>query len=218
MLPAIVIASHKRQEITEHLITSLFANQGPVWVILCVSDFNEYNYFKKITNPNFRLVKFPNNPLGAKWQRAVDESRKVNPTSVIILGSDDRINPGFVSNATKYIDQGFNFVGLKRYEVINQGHKYLIDYKPIMPLGGGRVYSAKLLDSIGWKLFVNKEKQLDDYGWERVQKSGTRMLLVKDIYKAGLIITAIKGNWPMMNKFDPNHRNLTIIKKEPCAE
>lgn len=218
MLPAIIIASHRRQEITEKLVNDLFEQQGQIYVILGVSDLNEYNYFRKITNPNFRLIKFPNNPLGAKWQRCVEEARKINASAVIILGSDDTINPGFVANAMNYINDGFNFIGLKRYQIIHQKYLYLIDYKPTMPLGGGRVYSAKFLDSIGWKLFVNKDKQLDDYGWERVYKSGTRTLLIKDIYKAGMIITAIKGDWPMLNKFDPNHKNLSIIKKELCVE
>lgn len=217
MLPAIVIASHRRQEITEKLVRELFS-QADIYVILVVSDLNEYNHFKQINQPNFRIIKFANNPLGAKWQRGVDEARKLNATSVIILGSDDKLNNQFVEQANKYISQGFHFIGLKRYYIIHKGFKYLIDYKPVMPLGGGRVYSAKLLDNIGWKLFVNKDKQLDDYGWERVQKSGARMLLIKDILKAQMIITAMKGDWPMLNKFDPNHRNLTIIKKELCAE
>ncbi len=84
-----------------------------------------------------------------------------------------------------------------------------------MPIGGGRIYSAKLLDDINWKLFApNKNRKLDDDGWNYTLKSNRKILLVSDIEGNGLVVTANKGSWPMMNPFNPYHPNISVV----CVE
>lgn len=214
--PTILIATHNRYEITKQLVKKLFEDNENIQVVLVVSDFIEFGQFKSLMLDNLHLIKIPNNPLGAKWQYGVNQAKKLGANPLIIVGSDDVLNKEFVANAIKYLHDGYHFIGLRRYWVKHKGKRYLIDYKPIMPLGGGRVYSANLLDRMRWKVFQAKERRLDDYGWEQVVKIGARTILISDIEKAGMEITAIKGDWPMMNPFDATHKNLTIIKE--CVE
>lgn len=159
-----------------------------------------------------------NRPLGGKWQQGINVAKSIKADPVIILGSDDTINPEFITNAIKLLNQGYHFIGLRRYQVLHNKTLYQFDYKPIMPLGGGRVYSAELLNSIKWQLFEQKDKHLDDFGWKQVIKSKKHALLVTDIERNGLYITAIKGQWVMLNPFNPKHPNLKLVKKTPCAE
>jgi hypothetical protein len=214
--PTILIATHNRYEITKRLINKLFGDNSSIQIVIVVTDFNEYRQFKSLMLDNLHILKVPNHPLGTKWQFGVSHARKIGANPLIILGSDDELNSKFVSNAVKKIEEGYHFIGLRRYWIKHKGKKYLVDYKPVMPLGGGRVYSATLLDRMRWKVFESKDRKLDDYGWNQVVRIGARTILISDIEKAGMEITAIKGDWPMMNPFDPNHKNLTILKE--CAE
>lgn len=214
MKPTVVIATHHRVEITINLINKLFTDYDKVNVIVVTSQLNEFHAFKKLEYENLHVVKYTNWPLGQKWQQGVNYAKKIGADPVIILGSDDELNPEFIPNALEYLKE-YHFIGLKRYWVKHEGKRYLIDYKPVQPLGGGRVYSKRLLDSIGWKLFKNLDRKLDDFGWEQVVKSKARFLLVQNIEKVKMEITAVKGDWPMLNPFDPNHKNLSVIK---CVE
>lgn len=214
--PTILIATHERVEITTGLINKLFADHASIQIVLVVSSITEFHHFKKNQPGDLHVIKAPNSPLGAKWQFGVTHAQKICANPLIILGSDDELNKDFVKNALKLLDDGYHFIGLRRYWVKHKGNKYLIDYRPVMPLGGGRVYSAKLLDSMRWKLFESKNRRLDDYGWNQVVRIGARTILISDIERAGMEITAIKGDWPMLNPFDKNHKNLNILKV--CAE
>lgn len=212
--PTIVIATHHRVEITNQLIKQLLADNQDIQIVLVVSELNEFHTFRSAGESKLHVLKFTNYPLGSKWQHGVTYARRIGANPVIILGSDDTLNKQFIPNALKYLQEGYHFIGLKRYWVKHNDKRYLIDYKPVMPLGGGRVYSAQLLDRIQWKLFQPKDRQLDDYGWNQVVKIGARAIMIRDIQKAGMEITAIKGDWKMMNPFDPNHKNLSIV----CVE
>jgi hypothetical protein len=168
--------------------------------------------FNGLNLANLHLVYSPNDPLGNKWQAAVNAAKTLSPDCVVILGSDDEINDDYIKNAYKLLAAGYDFIGLRRYNVIYKRRKYILDYKPVMPLGGGRVYSRKMLDTINWQLFQPLNRKLDDYGWQRVIKSGLRAISISETSRYGMEITAIKGDWAMLNPFNPNHPNLKIIK------
>lgn len=218
MKPTIVIATHQRVSITHKLIDSLWPQHPELNIVLVVSLIGEFNYFKQFNHDRLHVVMWSNRPLGGKWQQGINVAKSIKADPVIILGSDDTINPEFVTNAINLLNQGYHFIGLRRYQVLHDKTLYQFDYKPIMPLGGGRVYSAELLNAIKWQLFEQKDKHLDDFGWKQVIKSKKHALLVTDIDRNGLYITAIKGQWVMLNPFNPKHRNLKLVKKTPCAE
>lgn len=216
--PTILIATHQRVNITHKLIDSLWQQHPDVHIVLVVSIVSEFEYFKNLGNDKLHVITWSNKPLGGKWQQGVKVCKSIEANPVIILGSDDQLNADYITNALALLEKGYEFIGLRRYQVKSKKTLYLLDYNPIIPLGGGRVYSAKLLNAIKWDLFQQKDKHLDDYGWNQVIKSKMRAIVITDIERYNMIITAIKGDWPMMNPFNPNHRNIKVIKRSICAE
>lgn len=179
--------------------------------MLVVSEKSEEKHYKGLQYPNLIVVNYPNNPLGLKWQFGVRTAKKINAHPVIILGSDDIVNKDFTKNAIRLINRGFTFIGLKQFWVEHKRKRYLINYKPEQPIGGGRIYSANFLDLIGWKIFEAKERHLDDFGFKQVILTNQKYKLIDNMINEGLEVTAIKGDWSMMNPFNPYHPNLMII-------
>lgn len=214
MNPFIVIATHQRFDLTNELIHRIFREQKNCKIVLVVSDIIEYTRFKQIKSESLFVTKFENKPLGLKWQHGVSTALQLGADPVIILGSDDMLSPNFVNHACGLLSQGYDFIGFKRYYVLRNKKKFTIDYKPEQPIGGGRVYSAKLLKHIGGKIFAPLDRKLDDYGWNQVLKSQMKYLLIKDLVSNPLSVTAIKGSWKMMNPFNQYHPNLHIV----CVE
>jgi len=214
MNPTILIATHKRTLLTADLLKDLLKNQGEIQIVLVVSENTERLFFQSLNYPNVHITTAPNNPLGLKWQSGVNYAKKINADPLIILGSDDTLKPGFVKNAIKLLDK-YDFIGLKRFYVKQARKVFTIDYKPAMPIGGGRIYSAKALELIRWKVFnPGKNKHLDDDGFNAVVRSGGKVLLVSDIKKHGLELVALKGDWAMMNPFNRYHPNISVL----CVE
>jgi hypothetical protein len=216
--PVVVIATHQRVIITENLIHKIINSHDTVKIVLVVSLIDEFNHFKSLNISRLAIAIWPNRPLGIKWQQGVNIAKKIGANPVIILGSDDELNPEFIDNALNLLDKGYEFIGLRQYRVKHRGTLYTFNYKPIMPIGGGRVYSANVLNLLKWKIFEPKDKHLDDFGWKQVIKSKMKAILITDAEHNGLLVTANKGNWVMLNPFNPNHANLQLVKREPCAE
>ena len=204
----------QRYEITTELLRKLIKEQVNHKIVLVVSDIVESKRFEQLKLESVHITNYPNKPLGLKWQHGVNVAIQLGADPVIILGSDDYLNPNFVKNAMIKLSEGYHFIGLRRFYVKRAKKTYLIDYKPEMPLGGGRVYSRKLLDYIGGKIFAPVDRRLDDFGWTKVVKSGMKKIIITDLNGHDMAITAIKGSWSMLNPFNPYHPNFTII----CVE
>lgn len=216
--PTIVIATHQRVSLTYKLVESLWQQHPNLHIVLVVSIVSEFDYFKKIDNSRLHVVMWSNKPLGGKWQQGVNFAKSIKANPLIILGSDDELNLDYIKNALQLLEQGYDFIGLRRWMVKSKGTMYLLDYNPIIPLGGGRVYSKRILDAIRWQIFQQKDKHLDDYGWRQVVKTKMKAIIITDVERYNLIITAIKGDWPMMNPFNAKHKNVKILKTYKCAD
>lgn len=193
----IVICTHQRLEITSINIESLI---GKADIILVVSEKSEFEYYSRYP---IKIIQYPNSPLGAKWQRGVDEARKFGGP-VMILGSDDILESNCVDKYKTLLYEGHDFIGLNRWWQHYQGKAYLCDYLSQQPLGGARCYSSKLLQRCDYTIFHHRlSRGLDNYGW-KLAKEG--MVLNEPL------IHAIKGGWPVINKFNPHHRNVKVLE------
>lgn len=199
----IVICTHARINITSINIESLL---GKANIILVVSTDEEKEYYSQYS---ITVIQYPNYPLGAKWQRGVDEAKKVGGP-VMILGSDDILESNCVDRYNILLSEGHDFIGLSRWWQHYQGKAYLCDYLSRQPLGGARCYSPRLLQRIGYSLFhVRRNRLLDGHGW-RMAKGGFIL--------AEPLVHAIKGDWPVMNKFNPMHRNVKVLEIRESKE
>jgi choline kinase len=217
--PVVLIATHKRVKVTCINIDSLLKQSlNPIICVVC-SDKEECVHFNNVYERNLdvHIVYHENMPLGRKWQHGVNHCRQyLSADPLIITGSDDILGPDFVKKACEKVKEGYDFIGLREWFVIHDKFRYKLEYKPEMPLGAGRVYSKKLLDLLGWRIFdTTKSKLLDDLGWHRASKA--KKHIVDDIEAEGMTIESIKGDWPMLNPFEKmiRHKNITVISKTP---
>lgn len=185
MNPAVVIATHKRIEITRENIRSLQIQSVKPQVIVVVSDPEEGFIFSRL---GVYVVVAKNNPLGRKWQAGVDFARKLMPSHLVVTGSDDILCRGFMETYCKEDE----FSGLQCWYIWDGKTLYFFDYMAQQALGGGRVYSRSMLDKCDWKIFDTKiNRLLDDYGWV--------ICTSRKVERDRGCILAVKGNWTVMN-------------------
>ena len=207
MNPYVLIATHNRLSITKKNIECLL--KCDVGVILVVSDKGEYAVFKQLF-PTISVIHHANYPLGLKWQSGVDVARHLKADPLIINGSDDILSPKFFSKVNGLMEEGYHFIGLKSWYVYDLKTVYRFDYLAALPLGGGRAYSRKLLEKIGYKLFdVRRERHLDDFGWASALRSKMEKIILNEP-----LILSVKGNWPVMNPVNKmfGSRNAMLIE------
>jgi len=199
----IVICTHQRLEITSINIESLL---GKAHIILVVSTSSEAGYYSRYP---IKILIHPNTPLGAKWQCGVTEAKNTGG-AIMILGSDDILDSSCIDRYELLLSQGHDFIGLSRWWQHYEGTAYLCDYLSQQPLGGARCYSSRLLQQHGSNMFHPKlNSRLDDQGW-KVARSG---LILNEP-----LVHAIKGNWPVINKFNPFHKNVRILEKRKSVD
>lgn len=199
----VLICTHNREEITSLNIESLSRQSVVPQIVLVVSDQYETRYYQE-EFPQIHVFEYPNKPLGAKWQYGVQQSRTLHADPLIILGSDDILGPKYIEKCNKLVAKGHDFIGLRKWFIHHDNKVYHCEYLANQPLGGGRVYSGRLLYQFDWKLFEPKKKHLDDNGYFQAVK-------YCEPYIANLELHTYKGLWPTMNEFNPNHPNIKIL-------
>ena len=156
---------------------------------------------------------FPNEPLGAKWQFAVECARAHRPGAVVILGSDDLIGPSFLQRAFAIARQDPADAnapavhGVREWFLWDTSQDascgntlwhlgYVTDLFP-STLGAGRIYPASLLDALGWDVFpITWPRYLDARGEERAADRG---FPVRDLPLRECPVLSLKGAGSMMN-------------------
>lgn len=194
--PCVIIATHDRLQITTVNIKQLIS-QG-VKVVLVCSDTIERAYYE---NFDIHVAFCDNKPLGYKWQFGVDYAREFDPSHIVITGSDDLLSVGFFE---KYCgDHGLT--GFHQWYIWHDNKLHLLRYLQPQPLGGGRIYTRQALEMFRYKLFdITKNKWLDDHTWIGSIRKEWKIYNIPEIL-------AVKGNWPVMNKVDLNHRNVKLL-------
>ncbi len=194
--PCVIIATHDRLKITTVNIKQLIG-QG-IAVVLVITDINERQHYD---NYDVSIVMAPNKPLGAKWQAGIDYAIFGNYTHFVITGSDDLLSIGFFE---KYCTE-FSFTGFKRWYIWHNNELHLLQYNPLQPLGGGRIYTRWAIERLNYKLWdTGRDKFLDDYAFNHSNWAW-------DIHFEPEIL-AVKGNWEVMNKVDLRHRNVRLLR------
>lgn len=191
------MASHNRIDIVLQNVLHLLS-MGQVFIV--VSEKDEYERIKLVLPANVYLAN--NNPLGNKWQIAVNHAYESKPDCIITCGSDDFLSNDYVLNAMKLLDKGYDFIGVNGWYMSDgkQHFKAKYRHRQDFPAGSGRVFTKKCLDAIGWELFDRKaDRLLDDRALERIKKNKINSYISQDSDIDGLKILALKGNWPVMN-------------------
>jgi hypothetical protein len=205
--PYVLIATHERLSITKRNIECLLACN--VGVILVVSDSGERHLFRSLFK-NISVLQCENAPLGKKWQAGVMKASELGADPLIINGSDDILCPEFFDHTSQLLSEGYDFIGLKSWYVYDLKNIFHFEYQASMPLGGGRVYSKRLLHKINYDLFdTSRNRLLDDRGWHSVHKNGLKKIILNKP-----LILSVKGEWTSMNPVSKmfNHPNAKLIE------
>jgi hypothetical protein len=211
--PIVLMCTHNRIKITSYNLVSLLSQSVKPKVILVVSTIQERIHYQKFF-PELIVLVHGNVPLGAKWQYGAQHAYSLQADPLIILGSDDILGPKYIEICTELTDKKHDFVGLYRWYIHYKGKAFLCKYLAKMPLGGGRAYSYRLLDSLGGRLFNPKlNRHLDDHAIIKCKE-----LFIPCHTDSRLVVHAIKGEWPVMNAFNLTHPNIQVISEHKTSD
>jgi hypothetical protein len=211
---AAAIAFTGRHELLTVICTLLLSYEEDQTLILVGStDADEAFGNRLMEKHGSRVVflRFPNNPLGAKWQFAAKAASLLDPQSLIILGSDDLLGPEFYHNAKKLIESNNNkakLFGLDSWMLYDtsedpqiSGFPWRLRYRRDVyqiTLGAGRLYTRALLNLTGWDLFqITWEKHLDGFGESQAHEYGADIEILPS---ANFPLLSIKANHEALNK------------------
>lgn len=195
MKVAVCIASHQRQQPLSIVLRCLPADWHATVV---VSDAADYEAVVDLERPNTYVHLFPNNPVGAKWQHAVDCARKGNPDLLVITGSDDVLLGNTAQLAATM--EGYDSMGLRQWLAYDGRQHYTMRYAEhvMIPVGCGRVYTRALLERMRWQVFdTERSRGLDNLGYYNTLRAGGSCPIVDEI--PGLQCISLKGPWDMYN-------------------
>lgn len=219
--PIVLICTHQRVEITIKNIESLLRQSVVPKILLVCSSHHERKQFR-INFPDISIEEWPNSPLGEKFQRGVNIAKVLKADPLIINGSDDILGLDFIERACAAVSDGVDFIGLYHWHILHNKVLYHFKYNARLPLGGGRVFSKRALDSMKWKLFdTSRNKHLDDLAFANVTRQVTLDKIFPDyLNDRGFNIISIKGDWQTMNSFDRimKSKNCTLLTKTTLPE
>jgi hypothetical protein len=211
--PIVLICTHNRLEITSYNIVSLLNQSVKPKIVLVVSSLEEKIYYRK-KFIDVHVIRYANVPLGAKWQYGVNEAFQMQANPLIILGSDDILSPGYIETCSHLTGLGHDFIGLYHWFIHYKGRAFHCQYLANQPLGGARSYSYDLLKKLDGKLFDDRlNRHLDDYAVKKLKE-----LYIPCHSDSALQVHAIKGDWPVMNNFNPNHPNIKILSEHKSSD
>lgn len=193
-----LIASHLRYEILKDCVSCLKPQVDDI--VLCgssewVDGVEGCNLAKKVSKEEDLIyVDHTNKILGRKWQAALDRARQLDPDAVLICGSDDLIEEG-------YLDEycGERMFGVNWWIVYNSLLQDMVHCSYTIrkdPLGSGRVIPSRCLETYNWDVFPYKTGEgCDGYSYERVNGG-------KEWDNYGRTVFSIKGDWDVIDSWD----------------
>lgn len=206
-------------------------------VLVCLvgssSEDEDYLKAKTANEPNVIGAIVKNNPVGLKWQSAVELARAVSDFEILaITGSDDvlpsRLTQRVVERHRQNLDNAAEsklipaLYGTIEWVLLAKGEaqdpvpqivkcNYTLE-SCVMPLGAGRFYSRSFVDLIEGRLFDQKRNNLlDDRGFEMVNRLGLGVEYF-DVHHG--CVCSIKGDWSQLNNWDTIVNAPTVRARE----
>lgn len=164
------------------------------------------NYFAK--------AQYPNNPLSYKWGAAVMSLEQLDFDGVILLGSDDYIDPNFYEFAKKNIHK-YDMIGFTDAYYECDGTTYYWEgydnHRTGEPVGAGKIYNRKFLERINFDLYPKAKEVGLDYMAQQVCIKNEAKMLITSLKKEGLFMCDVKDG-EGMNSLEKLQRYYKIKK------
>jgi len=153
----ILTCTFKRPELNE-VVHKYYADNFENCVLISVGAFNDYQNVNYLWN-NYN---FQNEPLSQKFNFAFERAKTFNTDAVILIGSADLLSKELVdyyqNNYSPEADYVLGLKDLYLYEISTRRTMWWHGFPPAyadQPIGGGRIFSRKLLDKINWRPYAN---------------------------------------------------------------
>jgi hypothetical protein len=171
-------------------------------IILTCSNIPDYNFAKSLEElyDNVFVNVTLNYPLGKKFYDSAKFAQKLNGLKyLMILGSDDILSLNYIERCLSELENGYDLIGSKKWLMYSNDYKlYRLSYKDIVDilLGGGKIYTKKFLDMVGWDIFNQyRPIHLDEHGEYLFNNTD----LKKTVLDGDEFIMSIKGDWGCIN-------------------
>jgi hypothetical protein len=96
-------------------------------------------------------VEHTNEPLSDKWTAAIRRAGEL-ADAVCMLGSDDLVNEAFVAALRDMLDDGYDYIQPSAFWMYDV-RTMRCAYGEAFRIGGGRTFSRRMLEHVGWKLW-----------------------------------------------------------------
>ena len=135
----------------------------------------------------WRYIEHDNRPVGAKHNRAAAEARALEVEGLIVIGSDDVVNAGWIEAMAGELAHGVDVSGPSGVpffqtvgddagrlgvgcEIRGLGHPLARCARPMASWGAGRIYSRRLLEALDWAPWSPaRNRGLDASAWTRAE-------------------------------------------------
>lgn len=159
----------KRQNLTEKIMRYYqkmkLSLEGEIELInIAVGSEGEKS--KKLSEKyHFDYIEHENFPLSKKWDRGIKESKKFNPDAVLIIGSDDVIEPKLIHSLLNKLNEGRLVVGIMDLYIYDTQNKILNHWNGYSKnnhrygetIGLCRLISKNLLEKMNYSIWRNLE-------------------------------------------------------------
>jgi len=214
-----VMATYKRETITEETLKMLKKQSVPIDVVVVGSSSSDKEVAKKC---GCIYVNHDNKPLSQKWQAGIDKSRELSPDAVMVCGSDSWLSSNWCELIYPYTTK-FDLVGVNNFyackaypkEKMKIIHRRYKGSRRNFPVGSGRMFSKKILDKVNWNIYPgSKNSGLDAQSYNVIKTNGGS---IKSLNDKNLKVLAIKSVWESLNPWKKYIRSNKNIQ-EPDIE
>jgi hypothetical protein len=194
-----------REELFGITIKRLYQQRDVEMTVVCIGHTHEE---WEVTNDNGGIfIMMPNDtPLGAKWQRGIDEAAYIDPDAVMIVGSGNWFTNGWCGNLFPLLEE-FDVVGSEEMYIyhIRQKDRIMLHWGGYYTsrrgdmLGAGRMISKRILDKVNWQIYdTSLNKGLDKSMTRILKKAGAEFYTAPPTER---ILKVSSYKWENINPF-----------------
>src|SRR3990172_1277859 len=208
-----VIPVFGRVPLLKYTIQRLLKKNG-VSHVICVGNQAED---KKCVEENGAQWVEHENILGGKWNAGFLAAREHKPDGVLFVGSSDWISDNWLDEMAPLLET-YDLIGKPDFHLldINEDLNSIRTYRACHwhgyqchrkdePIGIGRLISARVLDKINWKPFVDTAiKSMDYQMYRKVIDNGGEILTVP--YPQFKSLSISTNRWANLHKFEDHWR------------
>lgn len=165
----IVTAFHGRPELTAMWAEHTAQFGLPVYV--AVTEGDEANRATCELH-GFVFREMPNNPVGSKFQAALDMAMADGCDRVMILGSDDFVSPEWIDRAQTFDAPYFTPDSCAVHDPRRGTYLIRFNGRSVASGGAGRVVSAHAVSKAGGLWTLGRNKSLDNESHSRLRAAG----------------------------------------------